>query len=53
MTGEKITGELMDIWVRTTIGLRKIDGEWKVIHEHSSVPLHMDGSARGAVDLVP
>ena len=28
-------------------------GQWKVVHEHSSVPFYMDGSERAAVDLKP
>jgi len=26
------------LWFRSTIGLRKIDGEWRVTHEHNSTP---------------
>ena len=25
-------------WVRRTIGFRRIDGEWRVVHEHVSLP---------------
>lgn len=25
-------------WVRRTIGFRRIDGKWKVVHEHVSLP---------------
>lgn len=25
-------------WLRVTVGLRKIEGRWKVVHEHVSVP---------------
>ena len=46
-----INGEETDVWVRATVGLRKIDGRWKIIHEHASVPFYMDGSYRAAVDL--
>ena len=42
-----------DIWVRETLGLRKTDGEWKITHQHQSVPMYMDGSNRAAVDLKP
>jgi PhnB protein len=43
----------MDIWIRATVCLRRIEGEWKIAHEHTSVPFYMDGSARAAVDLKP
>jgi PhnB protein len=39
--------------VRETLGLRKIDGIWKIAHQHHSVPFYMDGSNRAAVDLKP
>jgi uncharacterized protein (TIGR02246 family) len=53
ISGTRTDGEETDVWVRATVGLRKIDGEWKVAHEHSSVPFYMDGSYRAAVDLKP
>lgn len=53
MTGKKTSGEEMDLWVRATICYRKAGGEWKVAHEHISVPFYMDGSFRAAVDLHP
>jgi len=31
-------GEKLDIWVRVTSGLRKIRGEWRIVHDHISVP---------------
>ena len=43
----------MDLWVRSTLGLRKIGGRWTVAHEHVSVHFYMDGSARAALDLQP
>ncbi len=41
------------LWVRSTVGLRKIDGAWRITHEHSSVPFYMDGSFGAAIDLQP
>lgn len=41
------------LWFRATIGLRKIDGAWKITHEHNSTPFYMDGSLRAALDLQP
>lgn len=41
------------LWYRSTLGLRRLDAQWRIIHEHSSTPFHMDGSFRAATDLQP
>jgi ketosteroid isomerase-like protein len=41
------------LWFRCTLGLRKIDGQWLVTHEHNSTPFYMDGSDKAALDLQP
>jgi PhnB protein len=46
-------GETAAWWMRTTFGLQRIGGAWKVIHEHGSVPFYMDGSFKAALDLEP
>jgi ketosteroid isomerase-like protein len=46
-------GEKVDMWLRETLCFRKIDGKWKITHEHESVPFYMDGSFKAAVDLKP
>jgi PhnB protein len=53
LSGTKRDGERNDIWFRHTLCLRRIEGEWKITHEHESVPFYMDGSLRAAVDLTP
>ena len=53
MTGTKTTGEKADVWFRQTFGFRKVAGQWKIAHEHESVPFYMDGSDRAAIDLKP
>lgn len=53
MSGARTDGSTTDLWARTTLGLRRDRGEWRVAHEHNSVPFHMDGSLRAAVDLKP
>jgi ketosteroid isomerase-like protein len=45
--------EGFSLWFRVTLGLRRIDGRWLVIHEHESVPFEMDGSNRASTDLTP
>lgn len=42
-----------DLWHRVTLGLRRIDGTWQIVHEHESVPFAMDGSFRACTDLNP
>jgi ketosteroid isomerase-like protein len=45
-------GRDVKYWVRTTNGLRRIDGTWCIAHEHVSLPVDM--ATRSAVmDLAP
>ena len=53
MTGRKVDGAQVDLWFRTTLGLRKEGGAWRIAHEHESVPFYMDGSFKAAIDLQP
>ncbi|WP_419694090.1 YybH family protein [Mesorhizobium muleiense] len=53
MTGIKTDGTKADSWSRRTIVLRRIAGSWKIIHEHASFPMAMDGSGRAVTDLLP
>lgn len=32
------TGSPVDMWVQATLGCRKIDGNWRIVHDHESVP---------------
>jgi ketosteroid isomerase-like protein len=47
------TPDKFDLWTRVTVGLRKVDGSWRITHEHTSTPFYMDGSFKAAVDLKP
>ena len=42
-----------ELWFRTTTVFKHTGGAWRVIHEHQSVPMMMDGSGLAAVDLKP
>jgi ketosteroid isomerase-like protein len=53
MTGRKTDGEMIDLWFRETLGLKRFGGAWKIVHEHGSVPFYMDGSFKAAIDLKP
>jgi ketosteroid isomerase-like protein len=46
-------GSEFTLWYRVTLGLSRAEGRWLIAHEHNSVPFHMDGSLRAAVDLKP
>ncbi|GFE25663.1 nuclear transport factor 2 family protein [Streptomyces libani] len=53
MHGTKTGGFEVELWSRSTVGLRKTDGAWKITHTHDSVPFLMDGSGLAALDLKP
>jgi len=48
----RITGEHTETWVRVTVGFRKIEGTWRITHEHVSVPCNMETS-QALLDLQP
>jgi ketosteroid isomerase-like protein len=45
--------EPFSLWLRSTFGLRRIEGRWLITHRHESTPFHMDGSFRAATELQP
>lgn len=53
LAGTRVDGRVVDMWMRSTLGLRKLDGRWRIAHGHTSVPFYMDGSFRAATDLKP
>ena len=53
ISGKKVDGAEPSVWARETLGLCKIEGHWKIAHEHGSVPFYMDGSDKAATDLQP
>jgi ketosteroid isomerase-like protein len=52
ISGKKTDGEAFDVWVRVTVGFRKIGGTWVVTHEHVSAPFDME-TGKAACDLEP
>ncbi|WP_147917657.1 YybH family protein [Ruania zhangjianzhongii] len=36
--GTLTTGEAVNMWVRATLCCRRIDGRWRIVHDHESVP---------------
>ena len=51
--GTKVDGDVVSVWTRQTLCLRKQIGDWKIVHEHTSTPFYMDGSLKAAGDLKP
>ena len=45
--------ESISLWIRSTFGLRRVDGSWLITHRHDSTPFYMDGSFRAATDHEP
>jgi ketosteroid isomerase-like protein len=40
-------------WNRRTVVLQRRGGKWKIVHEHSSYPMAMDGTGRSMTGLTP
>lgn len=51
-SGTNISGMAIDMWVRVTMGLRRIGGRWLIVHEHVSDPFDHD-SGMGLTRLAP
>jgi uncharacterized protein (TIGR02246 family) len=45
-------GETNESWVRSTIGLRRVDGRWLIAHDQVSVPLDLE-SGKALLNLEP
>ena len=50
--GRLRSGEDVDMWVRATLGLRKDDAGWRIVHDHESVPFDPQ-TGMAVIDLVP
>ena len=47
-----VDGRRIVNWLRSTFGLRKLDGSWKLFHEHVSVPVDLK-SGKALFDVEP
>ncbi|HEY0100427.1 MAG TPA: nuclear transport factor 2 family protein [Pyrinomonadaceae bacterium] len=52
VSGTMTNGREVGMWVRSTVCFRKVDDEWIVAHEHTSVPFDAE-SGKASVDLKP
>lgn len=52
VSGTLIAGDEVDMWVRATLGCRRVEGRWLITHDHESVPFD-PASGRALTDLNP
>ena len=45
-------GQKSETWLRVTSGLRRIKGNWFIVHDHVSVPVDFE-TGKAALDLTP
>jgi ketosteroid isomerase-like protein len=45
ISGTMLDGTEVGMWVRATSCLRKVDDDWKIVHEHASVPFDAETGA--------
>ncbi|HEX3595044.1 MAG TPA: nuclear transport factor 2 family protein [Polyangiaceae bacterium] len=50
ISGKKKSGGYVELCVRSTVGYKKVDGRWLIVHEHQSVPFDMK-TLEACVDL--
>ena len=53
LKGTRRDGKPTDLWIRSTLGLRRIGDEWRIVHAHSSVPFYPGPELKAALDLEP
>jgi ketosteroid isomerase-like protein len=52
VSATRTDGGQLNMWWRTTVCFRKIDGKWMVTHEHNSVPFDA-ATGKASLDLKP
>jgi uncharacterized protein (TIGR02246 family) len=52
VSGTLASGDPVNMWVRATLGLRRFDGDWRIVHDHESVPWDPQ-TGQGVIDLSP
>jgi PhnB protein len=53
LVATRSNGRSVAMWMRSTLGVRRENGGWKIAHAHTSVPFTMDDGFRAAVNLQP
>ena len=49
--GTTAEGKRTEMWFRETLCFRKIDGAWKIVHEHASMPFDAEMKALTSLPL--
>lgn len=52
IAGTLQSGEDFGIWLRVTCGLRRVGGQWRIMHDHVSVPTNFE-TGMAVLDAVP
>jgi len=52
VSATKTDGSPLDMWWRSTVCYRKIDGAWRITHEHNSVPFNVT-NGKASLGLKP
>jgi len=52
VSGILIDGEKVEMWVRATVCLSKVDDKWMIVHEHQSVPFDPE-TGKASLNLKP
>jgi ketosteroid isomerase-like protein len=52
VSGTLIAGGKVEMWVRATVCLGKIDDKWTIVHEHQSVPFDPE-TGKASLNLKP
>lgn len=53
LKGTRVDGSVTDLWMRSTLGFARIDGSWRIVHAHTSLPFNPSDGFRAATDLRP
>ena len=53
LIGTRVGGAAVDLWMRSTLGLRREAEGWRIVHAHTSVPFYPGPEPRAALDLKP
>ena len=52
VTGTLRDGGKVEMWVRATVCLQKVEDKWVIVHEHQSVPFNVE-TGKASLDLKP
>ena len=52
VSGTLQSGDEVDMWVRATVCCERVDGQWRIVHDHESVPFDPD-TGQAQIGLKP